>query len=171
MNLRYYKLYDYIRTLLLFIVFRNSYSSFVPICQISLRRSCVQNVVCLSSKDKNDIHFITEIPHSGQKLIKPTIEKIKEPTFSSNYNNPCKKITYDQLLMNLENTKDIVLSNDFDRAVFILKDNQKFVFYITSNDEKEKINDIITIRQKGVKILVICDKTIFTDSFGLLYCE
>lgn len=91
--------------------------------------------------------------------------------------NAAKKIDFDKLFLNIGNIASIYVSSDYDRAVFIFKSNDKHVFYIHNKDDKDLIDKIISYRQTNatnndnVKVIVIGNKNIFTDSFGHLFCE
>lgn len=101
---------------------------------------------------------------------KPKVER------KSDY-NVAKKIDFDKLFLNIGNIASIFVSSDYDRAVFIFKEHDKHVFYIHNKQDKELIDKIINYRQvngketDNVKVIIVGNKNIFTDSFGHLFCE
>lgn len=108
--------------------------------------------------------------------IVPNVEQNKRTERKTDY-NPAKKIDFDKLFLNIGNIASIFVSSDYDRAVFIFKGNEKHVFYIHNQHDKELIDKIINYRQvngkdtDNVKVIIVGNKNIFTDSFGHLFCE
>lgn len=105
-------------------------------------------------------------------------EKNKKPVaqiFGTRYNNPIPKTDFDTIFLNINNIAAIYMSFDYDRAIFQLSDNRKYVFYISTKDRKNLVEKIINIIQEhpiqSLKIIIVCDKTVMTDPFGYLYCE
>lgn len=143
----------------------------------------------INKKIKNQIENEPKTPYEKRKIeklqsIKNNIEKYiiekkkkevvndnKQPTFYSHYNNPAKKITFDKLFLNLKNIQGIFISCDYDRCVFTMNNGERFVYYVHNEQEKELINRIIKFSQETVKVVIICNKNIFTDTFGHLFCE
>jgi hypothetical protein len=105
-------------------------------------------------------------------------EKNKKPasqSFATRYNNPIPKTDFDNIFLNINNITTVYISSDYDRAIFQMSDNSKYVFYINTKDKKNLIEKIINIIQQhpiqNVKIIIVCDKTVMTDPFGYLYCD
>ncbi len=105
-------------------------------------------------------------------------EKNKKPasqSFATRYNNPIPKTDFDNIFLNINNITTVYISSDYDRAIFQMSDNSKYVFYINTKDKKNLIEKIINIIQQhpiqNVKIIIVCDKIVMTDPFGYLYCD
>lgn len=136
--------------------------------------------ITMCSNDSNYLEKINNKKVEKMEKIKQNIEKYiietkkekkKEPNFQSFYNNPISKINFDKLFMNLNNINNIYLTSDCDRAVFFFKNTSRHVFYAKTKEEKDLIEKIIKYRPDNVKVVIVCDKNLFTDSFGFLYCD
>lgn len=161
---------SFISRFLIFILLINNINAFF-VSHLILQKSnnmimCNENYLEKISKKK--LQKLEVIKNNIEKYV---VKKDKEPSFQSHYNQPIPKTTFDKLFLNLKNISRIYISGDYDRAVFFFGDAQRFVFYINTQEEKKLIDKIIRYRKDDVKVVVICDKNLFTDSFGFLFCD
>jgi hypothetical protein len=82
------------------------------------------------------------------------------------------KINFDTLFLKIFNINKIYMSSNYDRIIICYDDNNKNVFYIETDEDKQKINYLIKLINKNIKIIIISDYHNIMDSpFGYLYCE
>lgn len=95
----------------------------------------------------------------------------KSETVISKFNYPVEKVTFDNIFLKINLIRYIYISSDYDRVVFLLNNSKKYVFWIQTMEDKQLIDKIINFINQPIKVIVICDKTLFTDIFGFLYCK
>lgn len=176
---------------LLFVFLLQAYSFIIPMSnQLKSRigyRTSVQTAYCqdesmpyldrLENQNKDKVEKLKSIRNNITKYIvanennkKPTNSTTKARS-SSAYSNPIIPIDFDNLFLNINNISKIYLSSDYDRAIFYMINNRRHIYTIKSKTDRELIEKIIRFISQPVKIIVICDKTLFTDKFGFLYYD
>ena len=135
---------------ILFITYGNGYS---------INMKMLSNINKLTTIKNNIKNYIEK-----NKYIKDNKNSIKE----SIYNNPIKIVDYEKILINLGIIKCVYISGDFDRIIVDTEYN-KYLYYITTEDDKQKINIIISVLPNTCKKIIISDKRIMTDNFSSLY--
>lgn len=141
------------KLLYIFILFITSGSGY------SINMNMLSNINKLTTIKNNIQNYIEK-----NKYIKDNKNSIKE----SIYNNPIKPVDYEKILINLAIIKCVYISGDFDRIIVDTKYN-KYLYYITTEDDKQKINIIISVLPNTCKKIIISDKRIMTDNFSSLY--
>ena len=141
------------KLLYIFILFITSGSGY------SINMNMLSNINKLT-KIKNNIELYIE----KNNYVKENKNSIKK----SIYNNPIKPVDYERILINLAIIKRVYISGDFDRVIVDTGYN-KYLYYITTEDDKQKINIIISVLPNTCKKIVISDKRIMTDNFSSLY--
>jgi len=153
-----------------------------PITQIKQRyHTAIHSINCaeedipyldkIEKQDKKKIERLQSIRNNISKyLVDVNKQKNSTNTHKSSYeSNPIMPIDFDTLFLNINNIARIYLPSDYDRAVFYMSNNKRNVFFVKSKTDKELIEKLIKFIAKPVKIIVICDKSVFTDKFGFLY--
>jgi hypothetical protein len=132
----------------------------------------------LEKTNKDKIQKLKSVRDNISKFLKnnETESKSKNitkstPSSSRSINHPIMYIDFDKLFLNINNIQQIFISNDYDRAVFYMNSGQRFVYFVKMKNDKDLVEKIIKFIKHPVKIIVICDKTLFTDKFKHLYCE
>jgi hypothetical protein len=118
----------------------------------------------LKSVRDNISKFLT-----NNTVVSKSKNDIKSSSKSLQY--PIVNINFDKLFLNINDIQQIFISNDYDRVVFFMNSGQRFVYFVKSKNDKDLIDKIVKFIKHPVKIIVICDKTLFTDKFKYLYCE
>lgn len=95
----------------------------------------------------------------------------EQPKYITRFNNPIRKLSFDKIVEIKNNINSIYLSNDFDRAIFKLKNNIHYVIYVDKKEDRKKIEKIIEDVSKYATIIVVCNKILMTDQYGFLYCD
>jgi len=133
-----------------------------------------QNLAPPSRMNQGNIQKLSSIQNNITKYMQEKNKKSAGTSFTTQYNNPIPRTSFDKVFLNINNITAIYISSDYDRAIFQYSDNRKYVFYI-DKDSKKLVDKIINIVQQypsqQVKIIVICDKSVMTDPFGYLYCD
>jgi len=127
----------------------------------------------LEKSNKDKIQKLKSVRDNIGKFLSSneTTLNTKNVTKSSrSVNHPIMYIDFDKLFLNINNIQQIFISNDYDRAVFYMNTGHRFVFFVKSKNDKDLIEKIIKFIKHPVKIVVVCDKTLFTDKFKYLYC-
>lgn len=127
----------------------------------------------LDKKPQNsNIDKLKSIQNNITKYIEEKSKKTDQSqVFPTRYNNPIHKASFDKIFLNINNIRTVYIPNDYDRAIFVMNKNEKFVFYIHNKDEKHLVEKIINLIGKQVKVVVLCNKSDMTDPFGRLYCD
>lgn len=105
------------------------------------------------------------------KHVSCNIGDKEQPKYITRYNNPIRKLSFDKIVGIKNNINSIYISNDFDRAIFKLKNNIHYVIYVDKKEDRKKIEKIIEDVSKYATIIVICNKILMTDQYGFLYCD
>lgn len=105
------------------------------------------------------------------KHISCNIGDKEHPKYITRFNNPIQKLSFDKIIEIKNNINSIYLSNDFDRAIFKLKNNIHYVIYVDKKEDRKKIEKIIEDVSKYANIIVVCNKILMTDQYGFLYCD
>lgn len=84
---------------------------------------------------------------------------------------PIKKIEFDKIFINLFSIKQIYITPNEDRIVVVLTNNHKYVYYAYSDEDKEKIRQIIRVAPNCIKIIIVTDIRVFENIGSFLYCE
>lgn len=118
----------------------------------------------------SNINKLTKIKNNIELYIEKNnyVKENKNSIKKSIYNNPIKPVDYENILINLAIIKKIYISGDFD-IVIVDTGYNKYLYYITSEDDKQKINIIISVLPNTCKKIVISDKRIMIDNFSSLY--
>lgn len=118
----------------------------------------------------SNINKLTKIKNNIELYIEKNnyVKENKNSIKKSIYNNPIKPVDYEKILINLAIIKKVYISGDFD-IVIIDTGYNKYLYYITSEDDKKKINIIISVLPNTCKKIVISDKRIMIDNFSSLY--
>lgn len=117
----------------------------------SLRKNITKYIVA-NKKSNNTIQAVKT------KQSRPSIQ-------------PIMPIDFDNLFLNINNISKIYMSSDYDRVVFYFTDNRRHIYLVKSKRDKDLMEKIIKFISQPVRIVVICDKTVFTDKFGFLYYD
>lgn len=83
---------------------------------------------------------------------------------------PIKKVHFDTIFLNIFSIDIIYTTPSEDRVIIQLNNGNKYVFYLTNQEDKVKIRKIIELVPNSITVKVITDKRVFDDS-GFLYCE
>jgi hypothetical protein len=105
------------------------------------------------------------------KRLSCNIGDKEQPKYITRFNNPIRKLSFDKIVEIKNNINSIYLSNDFDRAIFKLKNNIHYVIYVDQKEDRKKIEKIIEDVSKYATIIVVCNKILMTDQYGFLYCD
>lgn len=118
----------------------------------------------------SNINKLTTIKNNIQNYIEKNnyIKDNKNSIKESIYSNPIKPVDYEKILINLGIIKRVYISGDFDRIIVDTGYN-KYLYYITTENDKQKINIIISVLPNTCKKIIISDKKIMTDNFSSLY--
>ena len=122
---------------------------------------------------RNNINkYIQDFPSNNtdttEANITNTSKKLSNTTKISSY-SPITPITFDKLFLNINHIMKVYMSADYDRVVFYFADGRRFVFKVKNMQDKELMIKIMKFIPQSVRIVVICDKSLFTDKFGFLY--
>lgn len=105
------------------------------------------------------------------KNTKEKQDKKLEKGVVSTY-RPIPKCTFDTIFMNINQIQQIFISYNVDRMIFILKTGLKYVYYIDSKDDYNKMELLINLIPSNHKKIIINDvQNTMDDPFGYLFCE
>ena len=118
----------------------------------------------------SNINKLTKIKNNIELYIEKNnyVKENKNSIKKSIYNNPIKHVDYEKILINLAIIKSIYISGDFD-IVIVDTGYNKYMYHIKTEDDKEKINIIISVIPNTCKKFIVCDKRIMIDNFSPLY--
>jgi len=124
----------------------------------------------LEKEKKQRIQKLQSVRDNIGKFLDSSVKNDTTVTKVPYIKNPIMQTDFDKLFLNLNNVQQIFISNDYDRAVFCMFNGQRLVYFINNKNDKELMEKIINVIKHPVKIIVVCDKTLFTDKFKFLYC-
>jgi len=118
----------------------------------------------------NNINKLTTIKNNIELYIEKNnyVKENKNSIKESIYNNPIKSVNYEKILINLAIIKSIYISGDYD-IVIVDTGYNKYSYNINTENDKQKLNIIISVLPNTCKKIVISDKRIMMDNFSSLY--
>lgn len=140
--------------------------------KLSKLNSIKENISKYIEEQQNNTGNVSnKASKKASKASKKTTDTTDTKKFTSSYNNPIQRISFDSLFLRLNMIQAIYLTSDNDRAVFCLSNGQRFVFYIKNEQDFDLIQKIFKFAPQSVKICIVCDKNLFTDTMGFLYTD
>lgn len=91
--------------------------------------------------------------------------------FKSTY-QPIPKVDFDTIFLNINHICQIYISSNVDRMIFELTSGKRYVYYIRTKEEYNKMDQLIKLIPRNHKTIIINDiYKVMDDPFGFLYCE
>lgn len=132
----------------------------------SLKQSSSSSYRTLQFNNKKNILMLKMV----NNLTDITVNDNEYNTFYSK--GYITKINFDKLFLNIFSINKLYISSIYDRVIICYNDYKKNVYYIENEEDKTKINYLISLLNNNIKIIIISDFHNIMDSpFGYLFCE
>jgi len=128
----------------------------------------------INKKPEPKIKKLESIRNNISKFLKDTnkkedISKIEKGHISTY--QPIPQANFDTIFLNIYNISKIYMSYNVDRIIFEMQTGRRYVFYISKQEDRNKMDNLMKLIPNKIKILIINDvKNTMDDPFGYLYC-
>jgi hypothetical protein len=128
----------------------------------------------INKKQEPKIKKLESIRNNISKFLKDTnkkedISKIEKGHISTY--QPIPQANFDTIFLNIYNISKIYMSYNVDRIIFEMQTGRRYVFYISKQEDRNKMDNLMKLIPNKIKILIINDvKNTMDDPFGYLYC-
>lgn len=122
-----------------------------------------KNIKKLDGIRKNITNYIKA--HKDDNI--PKIQNGMRSTYQ-----PIPKATFDTIFMNINQIKLLYISSNVDRIIFEMRDNRRYVYYISNKDDYKRMEQLMNLVPTPYKSIIINDVCgSMDDPFGFLYCD
>jgi hypothetical protein len=128
----------------------------------------------IDKKPEPKIKKLVSIRNNISKFLKDTnkkedISKIEKGHISTY--QPIPQANFDTIFLNIYNISKLYMSYNVDRIIFEMQTGRRYVFYISKQEDRNKMDNLMKLIPNKIKILIINDvKNTMDDPFGYLYC-